>query len=223
MSKRMSIEFVACSKALSGLKFGGAPYGLPISRWPKSKRSGEPMQFICQIPFGTELFPGASEKMAYLFMSCSDAGDETWEPEGGENALLVLSREDLTASLTHGEAPLLFRMVKKWWRRKLVSETCCFTARLTPAEDPDFIPLATLDEMPEAQAKAYRDALGGNKLGGSPGFLQGDELPLPEPWLLLLQLDSAQVPFWINFGDVGIGYAFINTDGTEGRFLWQCC
>lgn len=37
------------------------------------------------------------------------------------------------------------------------------------------------------------------------------------------KLDSTQVPFWINFGDAGIGYAFINGKGTDGRFLWQCC
>lgn len=78
-------------------------------------------------------------------------------------------------------------------------------------------------QMPGAEAAAYRGALAGNKLGGTPAFLQGDELPIPEPWHLLLQLDSTQVLFWINFGSAGIGYAFINQAGTEGRFLWQCC
>jgi len=77
-----------------------------------------------------------------------------------------------------------------------VPESCRFSAKLTISEDPTFIPESTLMQMPEEQARAYRDALGGNKLGGTPGFLQGDELPIPEPWYLLLQLDSAQVPFW---------------------------
>ena len=136
---------------------------------------------------------------------------------------MIVPRERLTKSLTVGDAPRLCRMIKKWWSKKLVPETCTFSAKLAPSEDPAFIPEADLVKLPEDQACAYRDALTGNKLGGTPGFLQGDELPIPGPWYLLLQLDSAEVPFWINFGDAGIGYAFINRAGTEGRFLWQCC
>lgn len=181
------------------------------------------MQFICQIPFRPDLFPGTDEAVAYLFMTCSGEGDQTWVPDGGENALIVLPRERLAASLTVGDAPRLYRMIKKWWRKRLVPAPCIFSAKLTMLEDPAFIPDATLSQLSEAQARAYRDALVGNKLGGAPGFLQSDELPIREPWHLLLQLDSTRVPFWINFGDAGIGYAFINRKGTEGRFLWQCC
>jgi uncharacterized protein YwqG len=93
----------------------------------------------------------------------------------------------------------------------------------TCSEDPAFIPESALSQLSESDAKAYRDKLAGNKVGGTPDFLQSDELPFPERWHLLLQLDSTQVPFWINFGDAGIGYAFLNGNGTEGKFLWQCC
>ena len=224
MPKRASIEFVTCSEVEGiSLKFGGEPYGLPESLWPLSRSAREPMQFICQIPFGPDLFPGVAEAVAYLFMACSGDGDQTWVPDSGENAIIILPRERLTASLTVGDAPRLCRMVKKWWNKKLVPQSCTFSAKLTMSEDPAFIPEAMLCQIPEAQATAYRNAVAGNKLGGTPGFLQGDELPIPEPWHLLLQLDSTQVPFWINFGDAGIGYAFINSNGTEGRFLWQCC
>jgi uncharacterized protein YwqG len=137
--------------------------------------------------------------------------------------VIVLPREQLTTSLTVGDAPRLSRMVKKWWKKTLTPETCSFSVKLTNSEDPAFIPQATLMQIPKEQSGAYRDALRGNKLEGTPGFLQSDELPIPEPWHLLLQLDSTQIPFWLNFGDAGIGYAFINRTGTEGRFLWQCC
>ena len=181
------------------------------------------MQFICQIPLEAELFPGAADSLAYVFMTSGGDGEETWAPDSGENAILLVPRGRLTNSLTVGDAPRLCRMVKKWWSKKLLPEACSFAAQVTHSEDPAFIPEAKLMAMPEEQARAYRNSLCGNKLGGTPGFLQGDELPIPDPWYLLLQLDSAQVPFWVNFGDTGIGYAFINHAGTEGRFLWQCC
>lgn len=223
MPKRASIDFVVCANPNgNALRFGGEPYGLPKSVWPISKSLGEPMQFICQIPFGPELFQGTSESVAFLFMSTGD-GDQTWLPDGGENALIILPLAKLTKSLTVGDAPRLYRMVKKWLRKDLVPESCSFSGTLTFSQDPAFIPESTLSRLPDSEAKAYRQTLAGNKLGGAPGFLQGDELPFPEPWHLLLQLDSTQVPFWINFGDAGIGYAFINGNGTEGKFLWQCC
>ena len=205
------------------LKFGGEPFGLPDSLWPKSRQTGQAMQFICQIPFGPELFTGVAESVAYLFMTCSGEVGGAWLPDGGENALVVVPRERVTASFTVGEAPRLSRMVKKWWKKVLVPEVCVFEGSLTPSDDPVFVPESRLLELPETEATAYREAVTGNKLGGTPGFLQGDELPFPEPWHLLLQLDSATVPFWINFGDTGIGYAFLNGDGTKGKFLWQCC
>lgn len=60
-------------------------------------------------------------------------------------------------------------------------------------------------------------------LGGTPAWLQGDETPeAPGTWEHTLQMDSCDAPFDINFGDAGIGYAFLNTESGEGRFLWQC-
>jgi uncharacterized protein YwqG len=64
--------------------------------------------------------------------------------------------------------------------------------------------------------------VGGNKVGGTPGFIQGDQFPDGGPWKLLLQLDSDDVPFYVNFGDAGVGYAYISEDGRKGKFLWQC-
>jgi hypothetical protein len=38
--------------------------------------------------------------------------------------------------------------------------------------------------------------------------------------VLAVQLDAGDTG--MNFGDVGVGYAFICPDEHEGRFLWQC-
>jgi hypothetical protein len=37
-----------------------------------------------------------------------------------------------------------------------------------------------------------------------------------------MQLNANKDIFEVNFGDAGIGYAFLSEDGTRGKFLWQC-
>src|SRR5437899_9589820 len=39
---------------------------------------------------------------------------------------------------------------------------------------------------------------GENKVGGNPAFLQGPQYPENSNWRLLLQMDSANVPFYVN-------------------------
>jgi uncharacterized protein YwqG len=148
--------------------------------------------------------------------------DGTWLPEGGENAVIILRENQLTNKITVGDAPRLFRMAKHWWNSKLVPEPCSYVADLSFTDDPDFIPATQLEHLPQDQIAAYGSRLEGNKLGGTPGFLQFDEIPFSEKWHLLLQVDSTAVPFWINFGDAGVGYLFLNEAGTAGKFLWQC-
>lgn len=65
-------------------KIGGQPGWLEEPQWPLSRGTGEPMQFLGQ-------FALDGGRLAYLFMSGD--GDNsvgaTWEPEGGENALVI--------------------------------------------------------------------------------------------------------------------------------------
>ena len=57
-----------------------------------------------------------------------------------------------------------------------------------------------------------------NKIKGTPLFLQNTEFPGSGNWNLLMQLDSTAVPFFVNFGDAGIGYAFLSQDGKKRNF-----
>jgi len=61
-----------------------------------------------------------------------------------------------------------------------------------------------------------------NKYNGSPVFIQGEEYPSKDKWNLLIQLDSTNLPFYINFGDAGVGYGFINETEDSAKFIWQC-
>ncbi len=224
MKKKASISFRKISETEGQiLKFGGLPYGFDESKWPRSRQTGEPMQFVCQLPFGPDLFPSVVPSVAFLFISRGEVGEQTWTPDGGENAVVIVRKDELSSNFADADVPRLHRMVKKWWNKYLTPETCIYAGLLSGSEDPDFMSESQKQTLPPDDIKRYRSAIEGNKMGGAPAFLQGDELPFAQPWHLLLQLDSTSVPFWINFGDAGIGYAFIDAEGKHGRFLWQCC
>ncbi|WP_229686188.1 hypothetical protein [Longimycelium tulufanense] len=57
-------------------------------------------------------------------------------------------------------------------------------------------------------------------LGGEPTWLLGDESPAGA-WSFLAQIDSCDLPFDVDFGEDGVGYAFVDEHTGEGRFLWQ--
>ena len=192
-------------------KFGGQPTWVDGPEWPMSRSTGGPMRFIGQVALDPQLFGSLPARMAYLFMTDEEEFvDGTYEPEGGENAVVLQPGNFRGPSLEQAEGPTLYRMVEKPGSDRLVPEPCEFGVTLVLDEDPD-APSARVDEGYE------------NKIGGTPTFLQGEEYPQGGPWRLLLQLDSASVPFHVNFGDAGVGYAFLSEDGTAAKFLWQCC
>ena len=73
-------------------KFGGIPNWIDKPTWPISKSTKRPMKFLCQIRLDQKIFPNCIGKMAYIFMSDDDKEfiDDTYEPEGGENAVINL-------------------------------------------------------------------------------------------------------------------------------------
>lgn len=225
MPKRKNIEFFEVKKPIADLvtKFGGQPNWTEKAEWPLSKATGEPMRFIGQIYLETEIFGAIPARMAYLFMTDDPNVDGTWEANGGENALIIQPgiNEVRTAPLTKG--PTLFHMVKKLFGTINAAQTLEFGVRLTLGEDPEWLDETAEFKLAQDEFEARNKSLCGNKIGGVPGFLQGDEFPDDDNWKLVLQLDSGSVPFHVNFGDAGIGYAFISEDGRRGKFLWQCC
>jgi len=224
MPKKKSIEFFEVKHPITEMvtKFGGQPVWLEKPEWPLSRANSEPMRFIGQIALEPEIFGNIAGRMAYLFMTDPPV-NETWSAEGGENALIV--QPGITEIKTEplSKRPTFYRMVKKFFGAVTVPETLEFSVHLAPGDDPAWMDEASRCKLSDQQIDALTTSLSGNKIGGVPGFLQGDEFPKDGPWQLVLQLDSANVPFHVNFGDAGIGYAFISADGKRGRFLWQCC
>src|ERR1019366_9388046 len=95
MVKKYTIAFRETRTPIvaSATKFGGQPYWLTEPQWPLSRATGKPMRFICQIALTPEVFGSVLGQMAYLFMTDPDSDepwvDGTYEPDGGENALIL--------------------------------------------------------------------------------------------------------------------------------------
>jgi uncharacterized protein YwqG len=205
-------------------KFGGQPTWLTAHQWPLSRSTGESMRFICQIALDPQVFGEIPGRMAYLFIADDEDSfvDDTFDPDSGENAVIIQpgTNEIPTQPLLTG--PTLYKMVSRPSEKYLVPESCEFTVEISPGEDPEVIVEDEhAHESPQAWAQ-FTELWSEIKIGGTPAFLQGPEFPEDGNWRLLLQLDSANVPFYVNFGDAGVGYAFLSQDGTSGKYLWQC-
>lgn len=227
MVKRATIEFIEVDEPVTNLvtKFGGRPVWVEQPQWPISRSTGKPMRFICQIALTAEIFGAFPGKMAYIFMTddADDFVDGTWEPDSGENAVIIQPGDVPGLEVQPiSTGPTLVKLVQRLGNKLLEAEPCEFAVRLEVDEDPEFVPDVERVGWDNEASDQYLLDLEGNKIGGTPGFLQGDEFPEGGPWRLLLQIDSTDVPFDINFGDAGIGYAFISEDGRSGKFLWQC-
>lgn len=159
--------------------------------------------------------------MAYLFAT-GDNSVATNRPDEGENAVLVQPGGDVEVdTVVVPVGPSLFRE-ERGPDGRIADVPCEYAAGLIPAEDPEYVHEDERWYWDDGPANAYFDATKGNKIGGTPLFLQADEFPKGGPWRLLAQLDSVSVPFRLDFGDDGIGWAFLSEDGSTGKLLWQC-
>jgi len=208
-----NIEFEVAERPITErvTKFGGQPVWLGAPEWPISRKTGNPMRFICQIALEEPFFSGTAGRMAYVFMTEEDNDDfvdGTYDPDGGENAVIVQPGNTDPSIRTGNNAtgPTLFRKVPRDGESHLHSESCEYGVVLLGTED---------DAL-------TADGLAPSRIGGEPIFVQDDGFPEGGPWRLLMQLDSANSPFYVNFGDAGVGYAFLHENGQSGKFMWQC-
>ena len=236
---RFNIEFSKTNSPIEGYvtKFGGQPNWLEEPEWPHSRSTNHPMRFICQISLAElSLEEPYDNGMIYLFMMDSEfavggklfGAYDQFEPEGGENAVIFQPGgvNSLVETRPLVKGPSLLPKEAMYWQGDEVEawgKVEEYEVVLNPAIDPEFVSIHELVELPESQHDQYCDSLSGNKLAGVPGFIQPDEFPfLEKRSQLVLQLDSGRVPFYVDFGDIGVGYLFVEKGGNTGRFLWQC-
>ncbi|GIE31308.1 hypothetical protein Ait01nite_043530 [Actinoplanes italicus] len=181
-------------------KLGGQPVWLDEPFWPVSSTGGGPMVFIAQFRL-----PGPELRMAYLFIADDPDGTGlTFEPEGGDNALLVQPDgriPEFVRGVAQPTGPSLWRRGEQWTER-------------VPVE----VRVSATDFGPD-------DEYHYSWIGGRPHFWQPDVLGIGKGWLFFFQLDGAEGidedAYALNFGG-GTGFAFLSRDEREGRFFWDC-
>lgn len=224
MNTALRIEFRQVSRPITRpeTKFGGDPVWIDGPQWPLSRRYGCPMQFIAQVAIDARVFPNAVARMAYVFMTDLHGGDPTWDPDAGENAVIL--QPGLTPALAHAPlytGPTVLTPRKDPVSGDVIRDRLEYAADLTLRSEPVFVPLNVRRVQSRDHHVQYWKDMGGHKIGGSPYFGQNDELPYAD-WRLLLQLDGGRgTPFDVNFGDAGSAFAIANADVTEAKFLWE--
>lgn len=149
-------------------KFGGQPAWIDEPAWPLSRETGRPMRFIGQVALDPRHFGTVPARMAYLFMTDEEEFvDGTYEPDGGENDVVLQPGRFAGPTTEQAEGPTLYRMVQRPGSDRLVPEPCEFGATLDFVEDAEARSAEGEDE-PENYT---------NQVGGTPTFLQGEEYP----------------------------------------------
>jgi uncharacterized protein YwqG len=205
-------------------KFGGHPVWLTDPQWPLSKTIGAPMQFICQIRLEEELFGQTSAKMAYIFIDSSPKS-ASYDAFMGDNAIILQPGKCLVSVESLNSGPTISKRVKgprKFLFHTTLQVPCEYEVSYEYSDEPELKALDRLWDEDEMAADAIITTADRTKLGGTPIFVQDKELPISDPWHLLLQLNTCDVPFYLRLGDGGVIYAFVNSGGTEARMLWQC-
>ena len=211
-------------------KFGGRPVWLEDPAWPLVPATGEPMEFVAQVRLDPQIFGNPGEAMAYLFVADAVEAEDTWDPYGGESAVVLQPGDpSLVRTSAQIEGPSLHHLFDEWGGADPVApELCEFTVIEVPGSDPASVDEETADRWAADPWLEYVERSGGAlgtprgiKVGGEPYFFRDwPEAFPPDQWRLLLQLDG-DLPFFLNLGMDGIGYVLVRNDLRCGVFFWE--
>jgi len=224
-------------------KFGGLPWGISLSDWPKCKDCGKSQSFIAQFRHDSNRINlGKPGRMLFLFQCNHDPGMcSTWEGGSGCNACFILDPEKLNHSFCKlpSDSPVLENevFIVGWEQRD---------DEVSLSDAPSFYDEDKLLSLPEAKTNAVTSS---TRFGSVPYWIQGPS-EAPHGWEFLGQIDSTlsftqerdYLEDWIskdperwegrshyaegpNFGDGGIAYLFLKSETNgppKGWFFWQC-
>src|SRR4051794_3529049 len=99
-SAHLQFEFASVPITQPITKFGGEPVWIDEPAWPRSRSSNNLMFFIGQVGLDRRLFPLAVADMAYIFMTDDPGADFTWDPDAGENSVVLQSYRNPPIKIT---------------------------------------------------------------------------------------------------------------------------
>jgi len=179
------------------------------------------MMFIGQVALATDVFGNVAGDMVYLFITDDCTGTlPTWDPDGGENAVIVQPGPNDLPVTRLLEGPSLELETSPIFSLRSRGKPFEYGVDLTFGEDPEPVSETVFRTWDAASQQSYSKSLLGTKVGGTPAWVQGEEYPGREFRKLVLQLE-ADHPVPLAFGDAGVGFIFIDERGEHAKFVWQ--
>jgi hypothetical protein len=193
-------------------RVGGRPTAPEGFRWPRCGQCQGPLQFIAQIDLADADVEGLGERQQLLLLfQCQNRPGlcDEWDPASGGNAA-ILVRSDVRLQRvdppTVGPSTLLPREDGLEFRPYVESQA---------GRTPDDAYCQALDADPNGVI---------GKAAGRPLWIQGDETPVcscGSRMRFVVQVEQ-HAGGGINFGDAGVGYAFVCEKCRESaRYLFQ--
>lgn len=199
-------------------KFGGQPVWIDGEQWPTSIGwQDRKMMFVGQILIEKGMLGNEMELMVYIFVTHPESyEDDFFDPDmgewdGGENAVIIQSFENIHYNPKYQEGPTLFDENNEHYE---------YIPVLKRGYDPDFITNSEFRKLDYEQQKKYFDAIDTNKIGGTPNFCR-NEVFWEDEWILLLQLKCDFLPFVLRGGTMAMLYIFISKDFKRAGMLIQ--
>jgi predicted DNA-binding WGR domain protein len=170
--------------------------GVEDARWPTCRACHVPMKSLGVFHAHPDRLPLAGHAALALFQC--ERGCAAWDPDSGANAALLLDHTTTPRAV----APAGVEVLPVQW---------------VTYEAPVF----ELDHSAEG-LEDLREP-GGSKVGGTPTWVQSPQQPscdvCASKMRLAVQLDSADTG--MNFGDMGLGYAFVCSEGHQAKLVTQ--
>ena len=190
---------------------GGTPDGLDQDEWPHCRQCDQPMSHLLQT---NELTPDLplNGQLLNVFMCQNEAtigGCESWNRDGGANAVLIRS---LGAGTT-GVPPQV----------ELLPQTPFTLVASDDGIDPETHAKFFTREyhnLPDGVRAAHHATAA--QFGGSPTWIQGSVEGPSAPYVFAGMFDERPWDRGANFGN-GIAYLFVDLGSpAQGQIFWQC-
>jgi uncharacterized protein YwqG len=208
--------------------FGGEPYFEKGEEWPKARdsfRNGTELEFVFFFFFEDNIILPQNIKLIQFYYDLNgelsfDTGDGGWYVKIYEN----LNLENIKTIEKPGEhetvkyCEIKYESIKSLPDWEGIDSYCINAQKLSCVLDEDE-PWKNYQEIAQ---KLVGEQEIWSQLNGYPHWIQGNENPSKDNFVLLFQLDSEENA-GLMWGDCGMIYVFYDNKNKKIEFVLQCC